>query len=534
MKRTFFLFVLMLYGITVSSQSQVVLTFHAKDSLTQSPLTLNSLYVNNLTEDCDTLLLDPITILTLFAEGTVGVGDQSAFSSSSFILLQNMPNPFTGETKVMIFLNEDGPLKLVLSDNLGKKLAECQGQFCKGWNMFILSANKPQQLLLSVSNKYASKSIRMINAGNNNHCNEIASAGQSWTKVSGLKSTQSNPGFIFYFGDQLSFTAHVNGYQDNILFDNPVSNETYMFSMIPTETLPIVTTDSITNITQTTATANGNVISDGGNPVTARGTCWSTSENPTLDDTHTIDGSGTGTFISNIAGLSPDSTYHARAYATNSQGTAYGADLIFTAQNLFTCGTSQVNYGGQDYNTIQIGSQCWLKENLNIGSMINLPTAQTNNSTIEKYCYDNNESNCNIYGGLYQWDEAMQYITAEGAQGICPDGWHIPTLAEGMNLVSFLGGLSVAGGPMKEVGTDHWDPPNTGATNSSGFTALGGGNVFNGLEFREIHQNFIMFTSTQYSSVSAEEYSIWYNYVNVYQAHVYKTRGLAIRCLKNE
>ena len=90
-------------------------------------------------------------------------------------------------------------------------------------------------------------------------------------------------------------------------------------------------------------------------------------------------------------------------------------------------GTPTVSYGGQVYNTVQILSQCWLKENLNIGTMIDVSEDMTDNGTIEKYCYDNHLDSCAKYGGLYQWPEMMQYSTLQGTQGICPVGWHIPT-----------------------------------------------------------------------------------------------------------
>jgi uncharacterized protein (TIGR02145 family) len=86
-----------------------------------------------------------------------------------------------------------------------------------------------------------------------------------------------------------------------------------------------------------------------------------------------------------------------------------------------------VDYGGQTYNTIQVFSQCWFKENLNVGEMIDGSLSQANNSVIEKYCYSNSEDSCAKYGGLYQWNEMMQYTAKEGAQGICPPGWHLPT-----------------------------------------------------------------------------------------------------------
>jgi len=116
-------------------------------------------------------------------------------------------------------------------------------------------------------------------------------------------------------------------------------------------------------------------------------------------------------------------------------------------------GNPTIVYGGQTYNTVQIGAQCWLKENLNIGTKINGTVNQNNNSIIEKYCYGDLESNCNIYGGLYQWNEMMQYVTTAGVQGICPAGWHVPTDDQWATVATFLGGEGLAGGKMKSTGT---------------------------------------------------------------------------------
>ena len=101
-----------------------------------------------------------------------------------------------------------------------------------------------------------------------------------------------------------------------------------------------VTTGTVTNITTTTASCSGNVTSDGGSSVTVRGVCWSTSQNPTTSDSKTTDdlaqktkaadGTGLGTYTSNITGLSPNTTYYVRGYATNSVGTAYGDQRTFT------------------------------------------------------------------------------------------------------------------------------------------------------------------------------------------------------------
>jgi uncharacterized protein (TIGR02145 family) len=153
-----------------------------------------------------------------------------------------------------------------------------------------------------------------------------------------------------------------------------------------------------------------------------------------------------------------------------------------------TClGVATVVYEGKTYNTIQIGNQCWLRENLNEGTMIhslsggeNEDGNQTNNGNIEKYCYNNDDANCTTYGGLYQWAEAVQYLNGATnttspntpfsghVRGICPEGWHIPTKAEFQTLQSFVGG-SFEGNRLKAVSQGSGDGQ---GTNTSGFSAL--------------------------------------------------------------
>lgn len=147
-------------------------------------------------------------------------------------------------------------------------------------------------------------------------------------------------------------------------------------------------------------------------------------------------------------------------------------------------------------------------------------------------------SNCDIYGGLYQWNEMMQYTTIQGQQGICPDGWHLPSDGEWTNLIEYLGGGAVAGGKMKEAGTTHWQSPNTGATNSSGFTALpagfrydngssvGFGGIFTDASFRSSTQeiSYPPFAWGRYltSSSASVTRSTWPKYY-----------GYSVRCVYN-
>ena len=119
------------------------------------------------------------------------------------------------------------------------------------------------------------------------------------------------------------------------------------------------------------------------------------------------------------------------------------------AQSIPCPGTPTVTYLGKIYNTVQIGNQCWLKENLDVGTMISGSKRQNNNDTIEKYCYNNNPAMCDTFGGLYQWNEAMQYTTTPGTKGICPSGWHIPTYSAFQTLSTSVGG---DGNALKEIG----------------------------------------------------------------------------------
>ena len=174
-----------------------------------------------------------------------------------------------------------------------------------------------------------------------------------------------------------------------------------------------------------------------------------------------------------------------------------------------------------------------MAENLNISTRIDGSQNQTDNSSIEKYCYSDNDANCTTYGGLYQWDEMMQYVTTEGVQGICPSGWYIPTDTDWTILPDYIGGVGVAGGKMKETGTAHWNSPNTGATNSSGFTALPGGCRHTGGYFVSLGFTGFWWTATEDSSTTAYGLSLYYDYEYVYHDHYSKDYGFSVRCLRD-
>jgi len=137
------------------------------------------------------------------------------------------------------------------------------------------------------------------------------------------------------------------------------------------------------------------------------------------------------------------------------------------------CPATMVDTDGNVYDVVKIGNQCWMAENLNVGTRIDGVDEMADTGTIEKYCYDDNEANCTTYGGLYQWDEAMQYTETEGTQGICSTGWHIPTDAEQNTLDQYL---TAEGGTCDTSRSGVWDCAPAGTAlkelGSSGFEAV--------------------------------------------------------------
>ncbi len=216
-----------------------------------------------------------------------------------------------------------------------------------------------------------------------------------------------------------------------------------------------------------------------------------------------------------------------------------------------------IHYGGQSYNIITINGRCWFKENLNIGTRINGNLYQGYTppynvpGEIYKFCYNDDEQNCNIYGGLYQFNHMMLNNFVEKTQGICPVGWHIPSNDEFTDLLEYLGGDSLAGGAMKSTGTLYWTYPNTDGTNSSGFSVLPAGyhQYNNGCDdsryisslYGSLHDFASFWTSTRYEQQEATVYIYEYVGFNYHSGfarqnsiRIFWTYGFSVRCIKDE
>ena len=208
---------------------------------------------------------------------------------------------------------------------------------------------------------------------------------------------------------------------------------------------PTVTTIAPSDITATTAIVGGDVVSDGGGSISDRGICYSTNPMPTVSDNCLHIGQGNGSFSDTLTGLLSGTTYYVRAFAMNSMGVGYGDEMCFDAggavigQNGQPCpgAATLTDIDGNIYNTVLIGYQCWMKENLR--------TTKYADSTEAFYHYPYNDaSSVDIYGLLYDWPAVMHNsapssANPSGVQGICPTGWHVPSDAEWTQLTDFLG-----------------------------------------------------------------------------------------------
>jgi uncharacterized protein (TIGR02145 family) len=297
--------------------------------------------------------------------------------------------------------------------------------------------------------------------------------------------------------------------------------------------VPTLTTTEVSNITSPTATTGGIITSNGGANVTARGLVWSTSPSPTTAlATKTTDGTGTGTFTSTLTGLASATTYYVRAYATNAAGTAYGTEVSFTTNAVAVL------------PSVTIGTQVWQSSNLDLATyrdgtpipQVTDPTAWANLTT-GAWCYYNNDpANGAIYGKLYNW-YAVAGIHDNDPNTpnkiLAPQGWHIPNDAEWTMLTTFLGGESVAGGKMKAMGTSLWRSPNTGATNSSGFTGLPGGDRTKFGTFDFIGNYGYWWGSSEYSTSNAWSRSLSPGNGSAYRTNYIKIYGFSVRCLRD-
>ena len=279
---------------------------------------------------------------------------------------------------------------------------------------------------------------------NGSHTVDGTGAGVFTSNITGL-----TPGTTYY----------VRAYATNSV--GTVYGDDIIFTTV--DTTPTVTTKAISFLTDTSAFSGGNITFDGGAAVTVCGICWDTLPNPTVSGIHTTDSASMGIFTSSMMNLTPATTYYVRAYATNSVGTTYGQEISFRTYSSCPGAATVTDHEGNVYNTVQIGNQCWTRENMrcmtspSTGTMIlEFPAGYYSYTGKKAYYVNGDSANTATYGLLYNWAAAIDtFNTAYGEtstiswdglsvtfsghrRGICPAGWHVPSNAEWTQLTTYV------------------------------------------------------------------------------------------------
>jgi len=574
---------------------------------TGAATTVDSVKVENLNQGT-TLTMSGSDILHL---GAVGINDINTNKET----IKVYPNPMQGQAEISFYAKETGNTQVFIYDINGKVVVKSVAFLTKDIHKYQVSGLKQGMYFINIigdNYAYTTKLVSQYTLQNEAKLTYLSNE-NPLTSHNTLKSTNAIIDMAYTIGDNLRYTGYA-GIFTSIVNDIPNSSKTITFTFAAT--LPTLTTTTVSAITSTTAISGGNLTSDGGASVTARGICYSTSNNPTTADSVENSGSGIGSFISNLSGLTANTTYYLRAFATNSLGTAYGNQDIFstlstlpsvstapataitsttattggnvisdggvnvTARGIcysttpnptisntvvnsgsgigsytsnligltanttyyiraFATNSIGISYGnqisiitlfatvypvydidGNGYDTVHIGLQIWLKQNLKV-------THYRNGDSVSYYCYNDSVVYKNIYGLLYNW-----YAVAD-SRNLCPTGWHVPSNAEWATLTTYLGGESIAGGKLKEAGITHWNSPNTGATNVSYFTGLPAGLHSTNGYFSSIGSINYLWTSSESASTHSNYIYLTNNNIGASKSSLDKNNGLSIRCLND-
>lgn len=542
---------------TLQAQT-VTLTFTGKDANNQY-VQLNRVAITNLTKGWQETIYWPDTTLTM----QNGTGIDESVAHGGFALSQNNPNPFTVTTDVNLTVADAGAVTLEILDGNGKIVGTHRVRPEIGTHQFRISLSAAGTYVMTARQNGKMSSIKMVcnGAGKDNRIEYI---GMARTITYVLKSTTNNP---FTFGDQMEYVGYatINGteVESQRITQALGASQTFVLQFAAVQhAIPTVTTNPATNISATSATVGGMVTSDGGENVFDRGICYSTTSMPTISDNCIHLGQGTGSFSDTLNGLLQETTYYVRAFAINSIGVGYGSEVSFTTE------TDISQYGqpcpgvetltdidGNVYNTVLIGTQCWMKENLRTTKYADSTTIAQGSSTSTTMGYwyypDYNSSNMSTYGLLYNWKAVMRNSSSSsgnpsGVQGICPNGWHVPSDAEWTQLTNYVSSQSayVCGNDNTYIasalaGTVGWNSStitcavgNTLAdNNATGFSALPAGFYIG--SYSNFGTNAYFWSATMSNSNYSFYRLLSYYDATVYRYSNYKYYGFSVRCVRD-
>ena len=316
MKTIYFLFLAIFASATIYSQ-----TYTISFSATGSATTVDSVKVENLTHPVTVKWYAGDVLQLILSNGIIHLGVNEK-------TLQVFPNPMQGQAEISFYTKQAGKAILSIYDITGREVLYTDDNLLQGWQKYQLTGLKQGLYFINIRGDGYFYTAKLISQNTAAIETKIKYFGNENSEVvsSNLKSTKAMVTMNYTIGDNIRFTGY-SGSLTSIVNDIPTGSKTISFAFIAS--FPTVTTTAASTITSISATSGGNAISDGGAAITARGVCYSTTINPTTATNTVANGSGTGTFTANITGLTTNTIYYVRAYASNSVGTAYGNEISF-------------------------------------------------------------------------------------------------------------------------------------------------------------------------------------------------------------
>jgi len=437
------------FPFLLRAQDHVTLRFTGQDQYGQH-VQLNSVNVENITKRWQEVLYYPDTTLRI---GVTGI-DEYEQESKNVRLFQNVPNPFNGVTDFALQLPKASSILLEIYDLNGKLTTSYKGSLDQGNHQFRAWLETPQTYLLNARTEGDAVRIKIVNTSHAGQSRiEYMGKGASFSVENPKSDEKGDINMPFNYGDTMSYQgiAHL---ADRYFTSNPVVKAQYSSELIPIPfrlPLPTVTTEAAIVITAEEALLNGAVVEHSDYPVTERGFLF--ADNASLSRAVEYSaGAGSGHFHYTVSNLQVYTHYFYQAYAKTEMGVSYGILMDFSIIPPFYCGIDSVtDYDGNHYPTVEIGQQCWTKENLRTtqytdGIDISVGTL-TSDSIAYRYYPNNNSTNVRTYGYFYNWAATMHgesgsNANPSGVQGICPPGWHVPSKAEFEQLMNFVSSQS--------------------------------------------------------------------------------------------
>jgi uncharacterized protein (TIGR02145 family) len=431
-----------------SAQETVTLTFTGETE-SHSFQQLDSVKIDNLTREWTEVVYYPDTLLIL---NTVGVPQWDRAGAAK--LYQNTPNPFEGITLFNLVLPEQKKVQLAIYDLNGKKMTEYRHTLPAGEHQFRANLSSPQTYLLSAQTDHGTTSIKMVNVGKSDRsCHIDYLSSLPLTEEMTRKESSST----FASGDRMQYTGYAtqtDGVKEAVITQNQHSSETILFTFpdeVQEPLLPLVQTLSVDRASSGSAQISSKAVPQDETPITEVGVIISTDtifdENDLIFKGDTIDENGI--FITEAYKLTKGFKYvklYAKAYAINEVGTAYGNVLPFLLNNDFHCGDLLYDIEDNVYRTVKIGPNCWMAENMRSKTYADgkklEPLTTDAEYTYGRYYYERTDS---IVGHqvYYPWSTACNFSINQTdqnrpLQGICPDGWHVPSYKEWADMLNAI------------------------------------------------------------------------------------------------